>query len=89
MRINLRCRALLGNAHQMKLFDHPSHMQATRMRTMGKQLQTFRGQLEEDKQLASLMAGLRGSNLDDSDFADSSVIMQLVEVSGKLDSVQQ
>ena len=36
--------------------------------------------MAEDKQTAVLMAGLRGSNVDESDFADDSVVMQLVEV---------
>lgn len=36
--------------------------------------------MEEDTQLGSLMAGLRGQNIDDSDFADANVVMRLVEV---------
>lgn len=35
--------------------------------------------------MASLMAGLRGSNIDDSDFADTNVVMRLVEVKNEGD----
>ena len=42
-------------------------------------MQSLRSSLEEDKQLASLMAGLRGSNIDSSDFASETVTMQLLE----------
>jgi aarF domain-containing kinase len=34
--------------------------------------------MEEDEQLKVLMAGFRGSNLDESDFASSNVRMRLV-----------
>ena len=44
-----------------------------------RQMQSLRNSLEEDKQLASLMAGLRGSNIDSSDFASETVTMQLLE----------
>lgn len=37
--------------------------------------------MEEDEQLKVLMAGLRGSNLDNADFAGKNVKMNLVEVS--------
>lgn len=47
---------------------------------MSRQMKEMRGQLESDDQLKSLMAGLRGANVDDSDFADKDVVMQLVEV---------
>ena len=36
---------------------------------------------EGASQLSVLMAGLRGSNIDSSDFADSGVVMQLISVS--------
>ena len=51
-----------------------------RMNDLSKQFSDARRSFEEDSQVASLMAGLRGSNIDDSDFADKSVVMRLVEV---------
>ena len=50
------------------------------MRGMPQQMTDMRKSMEEDKQIGVLMAGLRGSNMDESDFADDSVVMQLVEV---------
>ncbi len=50
------------------------------MKGMSQQMNDMRKNMEEDKQLGVLMAGLRGSNMDESDFADDSVVMQLVEV---------
>lgn len=47
---------------------------------MRDQISQMRSQLEEDEQISSLMAGLRGKNIDDSDFADESVVMRLVNV---------
>lgn len=47
---------------------------------MSQQMNSMRKDMENDKQLGSLMAGLRGQNMDESDFADGSVVMQLVEV---------
>ena len=47
-------------------------------------MKRIRAQMEEDEQLSSLMAGLRGQNLRDEQFADANVQMRLVEVgSGK------
>ena len=40
----------------------------------------MRAQLESDEQLKILMAGLRGSNLNDSDYAEEGVNMVMVEV---------
>lgn len=40
-----------------------------------------REQMEQDEQLSVLMSGLRGSNVDESDFAASDVSMRVVEVS--------
>lgn len=51
-----------------------------RVADMSKQMQDVRKQMEENDQLKSLMAGLRGQNIDDSDFADADVVMRLVEV---------
>lgn len=50
------------------------------MKGMSQQMNDMRKNMQEDKQLGVLMAGLRGSNMDESDFADDSVVMQLVEV---------
>ena len=49
-------------------------------RVMRDQISQMRSQLEEDEQVKTLMAGLRGYNIDDSDFADDSVVMRLVNV---------
>ncbi|BDA45558.1 Uncharacterized protein sll0005 [Coccomyxa sp. Obi] len=54
--------------------------QASSLRSMSSQYADIRKQLESDEQLASLMAGLRGSNLNDSDYAEEGVTMSLVEV---------
>ena len=51
-----------------------------RVSDMSKQMKDVRKQMEDNEQLKSLMAGLRGQNIDDSDFADDSVVMRLVEV---------
>ena len=48
---------------------------------MSSQFQDMRAQLESDEQLKILMAGLRGSNLNDSDYAEEGVNMVMVEVS--------
>ena len=48
---------------------------------VSKEIKRVRKQMEEDEQLASLMRGLRGSNLRDDQFADKDVTMRLVEVS--------
>jgi aarF domain-containing kinase len=50
------------------------------MREMSRQVRDVRSQMEEDENLRVLMASLRGSNLSDADFADSSVEMRLVNV---------
>lgn len=43
-------------------------------------MRDVRSQMEEDENLKVLMASLRGQNLSDADFADSSVQMRLVQV---------
>ena len=50
------------------------------MRDLSSQVADVRRQLESDDQLRSLMAGLRGANIDDSDYAADGVTMSLVEV---------
>ncbi|KAK9866370.1 hypothetical protein WJX84_006967 [Apatococcus fuscideae] len=56
-----------------------------RMNDLSRQFKDARKSIEEDSQVASLMAGLRGSNIDDSDFADTNVVMRLVEVKNEGD----
>ncbi|GMH43909.1 hypothetical protein BSKO_11843 [Bryopsis sp. KO-2023] len=50
------------------------------MKEMSAQFKSVRSTMEEDEMVASMMAGLRGANVDESNFADSDVKMQLVEV---------
>ncbi|KAL4439049.1 hypothetical protein ABPG77_006986 [Micractinium sp. CCAP 211/92] len=51
------------------------------VREMSSQMRSMRSRMEEDEQLRVLMSSLRGQNLSDADFADSSVQMRLVDVS--------
>ncbi|KAH0456834.1 hypothetical protein IEQ34_014741 [Dendrobium chrysotoxum] len=44
------------------------------------EIKRVRAQMEEDEQLATLMRGLRGQNLSDSQFADENIRLRLVEV---------
>ncbi|XP_072995694.1 uncharacterized protein [Typha latifolia] len=53
---------------------------SNRFGNMSEEIKKVRKQMEEDEQLASLMRGLRGQNLRDSQFADENVRMRLVEV---------
>ena len=55
--------------------------QTQSIQSMSSQFQDVRAQLESDEQLKILMAGLRGSNLNDSDYAEEGVNMVMVEVS--------
>lgn len=47
---------------------------------MSDEIRKVRAQMEEDEQLATLMRGLRGQNLSDSQFADDNIQLRLVEV---------
>ena len=49
------------------------------VREASRQVQLLRNSMEDDEQLKSLMAGLRGANIDSSDFASANVNMQLLE----------
>ncbi|XP_022722756.1 uncharacterized protein LOC111279945 isoform X2 [Durio zibethinus] len=51
-----------------------------RMGEVSQEIKRVRAQLEENEQLAILMRGLRGQNLRDSQFADDSIRLRLVEV---------
>ena len=57
-----------------------SSSSSTRVSDMSQQMRDVRKQMEEDKDLNTLMAGLRGSNIDDSDFAADGVQMKVVDV---------
>lgn len=50
------------------------------VREMSDQFKSVRSQIEEDEMVASMMAGLRGSNINDDNFAASDVRMRLVEI---------
>lgn len=50
------------------------------VKDMSDQFKAVRSTMEEDEMLSSMMAGLRGTNVNESNFADSDVQMQLVEV---------
>ncbi|GMH08021.1 hypothetical protein Nepgr_009861 [Nepenthes gracilis] len=52
----------------------------TRIGDVSQEIKRVRAQMEENEQLASLMRGLRGQNLTDSQFADDTVQLRLVEV---------
>ena len=47
---------------------------------MSSQMKQVRAQMEEDEDLNTLMAGLRGTNIDDSDFAADGVTMQVLDL---------
>ena len=47
---------------------------------MSNQMKSVRSQMEQDEQLKVLMAGFRGSNIDESDFASEGVRMNLMEM---------
>ncbi|KAJ8616804.1 hypothetical protein MRB53_036176 [Persea americana] len=53
---------------------------STRIGGVSNEIRKVRAQMEEDEQLATLMRGLRGQNLSDSQFADDNIQLRLVEV---------
>ena len=57
-----------------------SNWEWQRMEDVSKEIKRVRAQMEEDEQLATLMRGLRGQNLRDSQFADDNIQLRLVEV---------
>ena len=57
-----------------------SNWEWQRMEDVSKEIKRVREQMEENEQLASLMRGLRGQNLRDSQFADDNIQLRLVEV---------
>lgn len=60
------------------------------MRQLSSQMKDMRNRMDEveDERLKALMAGLRGANINDSDFASSGVQMNLVEVAASDDDEQ-
>lgn len=58
----------------------PAAAQSVRVADMSAQMAAMRAQMEENEQLSVLMAGLRGSNMNDEDFAEQDVVMQLISV---------
>jgi aarF domain-containing kinase len=52
---------------------------------MSSQMRAVRSQMEEDEQLRVLMAGFRGSNLNEDDFAGKDVRMELIETDSDSD----
>ncbi|RMZ55453.1 hypothetical protein APUTEX25_003577 [Auxenochlorella protothecoides] len=58
------------------------------MKDMALEMKRMRGQMEDNKDLAVLMAGLRGKNLSQSDFAENDVQMQLLEMVDGVDEEQ-
>ncbi|KAL8484363.1 hypothetical protein ACS0TY_026877 [Phlomoides rotata] len=53
---------------------------STRMQDVSQEIKRVRAEMEENEQLASLMRGLRGQNLNDTLFADENIKLRLVEV---------
>jgi aarF domain-containing kinase len=53
-------------------------MPQTSISDMSATMKQVRSSMEQDEQLKVLMAGFRGSNLDESDFANANVRMRLV-----------
>ena len=60
-------------------------LQSLSVRDMSSQVKAMRSRIEQDENVKVLMAGFRGSNLDNSDFAMDSVKMQIVEIARSSD----
>ncbi|KAI3469930.1 hypothetical protein Pfo_026592 [Paulownia fortunei] len=58
----------------------PVNGASTRMQDVSQEIKRVRAQMEENEQLAILMRGLRGQNLQDTLFADDNIKLRLVEV---------
>ncbi|EFJ41361.1 hypothetical protein VOLCADRAFT_40547, partial [Volvox carteri f. nagariensis] len=58
---------------------------STSVAAMSSQMRAVRSKMEEDEQLRVLMAGFRGSNLNEDDFASSGVRMELIETDSDSD----
>ncbi|GIL68594.1 hypothetical protein Vafri_21849 [Volvox africanus] len=57
----------------------------TSVTAISSQMRAVRSKMEEDEQLRVLMAGFRGSNLNEDDFASSGVRMELIETDSDSD----
>lgn len=62
------------------VLTRPYSFNGQRMGNVSQEIKRVRAQMEEDEQLATLMRGLRGQNLRDSQFAEDNVQLLLVEV---------
>ncbi|GAQ84993.1 Predicted unusual protein kinase [Klebsormidium nitens] len=60
--------------------DGTARVKVGRLSDMTKQFKDVRRQMEEDEDLATLMRGLRGQNLNDEQFASADVQMRLIEI---------
>eukprot|EP01025_Chloroclados_australasicus_P040545 TRINITY_DN423_c0_g2_i11.p2 TRINITY_DN423_c0_g2~~TRINITY_DN423_c0_g2_i11.p2 ORF type:complete len:776 (+),score=103.02 TRINITY_DN423_c0_g2_i11:149-2329(+) len=69
-----------NNSRRGRKFLEVAAQQTMNVREMSAQIKDMRARMEEDEQLSMLMAGLRGANLVDSNFAADDVEMRLVEV---------
>ena len=58
----------------------PNFFQLQKIEDVSQEIKRVRAQMEENEQLATLMRGLRGQNLRDSQFAEDNVRLRLVEV---------
>uniref|UniRef100_A0A7N1A4F9 Protein kinase domain-containing protein n=1 Tax=Kalanchoe fedtschenkoi TaxID=63787 RepID=A0A7N1A4F9_KALFE len=65
----------------------PLNGTSTRIGDVSQEIRRVRAQMEENEDLAILMRGLRGQNLSDSQFADDSVEIKLVEVDESSESL--
>lgn len=63
--------------------------QTASMKDMALEMKRMRGQMEDNKDLAVLMAGLRGKNLSQSDFAENDVQVSLVQACRGMHALQQ
>eukprot|EP00798_Chlamydomonas_sp_ICE-L_P012411 gene12411-15603_t len=67
----------------------PPGAQAGTRANMTSQMKNIRGQMSENEELSAMMAGMRGSNIDESDFAAANVRMNLVEIQKDDDDDEQ
>ena len=89
MAINARFTRL-RSATWRRVGNRTTKRRVTRMASastdaMRRQMRAMRQQVDDDDQLSTLMRGLRGQNIDDRDFADENVRMQLVEIDSSYD----
>lgn len=68
------------NGSSKSALPKPINGSSKRMETVSQEIKRVRAQMEENEELATLMRGLRGQNLSDSQFADDNIKLRLVEV---------